>query len=101
MSNNYRKVIIRLLETLNDSYGYLFAELLNLAASGEMKSIMQVFEDGDIYDFRIEHFDDLKDTNIQKLIVLFRLMEKIFQEIKEDNNILSEEINSIEPGFGQ
>lgn len=92
MNSNYRETIIQLLELLDNSYGFIFAELLNLASTGEMKEILEVFEDGDIYDFKIEHFDDLKDPNIQKLIVLLKLLDQTFDDIKEDNNILTEEI---------
>lgn len=89
---DYRHYVIKTLEVLEDSHGYIFAELLNLASTGEMQEIMSAFESGDSYDFQYGHFDDLEDKNIQKLIVVLRLLEKTFKEIKEDNNILSEEI---------
>lgn len=92
MNNNYREIIIQLLQELDNSYGCLFAELLNLASLGEMKDVLGVFEEGDTYEFKIEHFDDLKDPNIQKLLVLLKSIDKTFEELKQDNNILSEEI---------
>lgn len=92
MQKDYRHYIIKTLETLEDSHGYIFAELLNLASTGEMKEIMSAFEDGDMYDFEYEHFEDLHDPNIQKLIAILKNLEMTFKEIKEDNNILSEEM---------
>ena len=92
MQKDYRSFVIQTLEVLEDSHGYIFAELLNLASTGEMKDIMSAFEEGDSYDFKYEHFEDLQDTNIQKLIAVLKHLEKAFKEIKEDNNILSEEI---------
>jgi len=88
----YREYVIKTLEVLEDSHGYIFAELLNLASTGEMENVMSAFETGDQFDFQLEHFEDLKDKNIQKLVVLLRLMDETFKQLKEDNNILSEEI---------
>jgi len=92
MQKDYRHYIIKTLETLEDSHGYIFAELLNLASTGEMKEIMSAFEDGDMYDFEYEHFEDLHDPNIQKLIAILKHLRNTFETIKEENNILSEEI---------
>ena len=92
MQDNYRHYIIKTLETLEDSHGYIFAELLNLASTGEMKHIMSAFEDGDSYDFKYEHFEDLQDSNIHKLITVLKLLRDTFAFIKQENNILSEEI---------
>ncbi|RZK49274.1 MAG: hypothetical protein EOO99_06345 [Pedobacter sp.] len=89
---DYRHYVIKTLEVLEDSHGFIFAELLNLASTGEMKDIMSAFESGDSYDFQYEHFEDLQDKNIQKLIGLLRHIEETFKAIKEENNILSEEI---------
>jgi len=61
---DYRHYIIKTLEVLEDSHGYIFAELLNLASTGEMQGIMSAFESGDSYDFQYEHFEDLDDKNI-------------------------------------
>ena len=88
----YRHYVIKTLEVLEDSHGFIFAELLNLALTGEMKDIMSAFESGDSYDFQYAHFEDLQDTIIQKLIGLLRHIDEIFKTIKEENNILSEEI---------
>lgn len=89
---DYRHYVIKTLEVLEDSHGFIFAELLNLASTGEMKDIMSAFESGDSYDFQYEHFEDLEDKNIQKLIGLLRHIDETFKQIKADNNILSEEI---------
>ncbi|MDM1050144.1 hypothetical protein [Sphingobacterium hotanense] len=88
----YRHYVIKTLEALENSHGYIFAQLLNLASSGEMKDIMLAFETGDTYDFQYAHFEDLQDTNIQKLIGLLRHIDQTFKTIKEENNILGEEI---------
>ena len=89
---DYRHYVIKALEVLEDSQGYIFAELLNLASTGEMEDTMSAFDPGDFYDFQLVHFEDLKDKNIQKLLTVLKLLEEVFHEIKEDNNILSEEI---------
>lgn len=88
----YRHYVIKTLEALENSHGYIFAELLNLSSSGEMQDIMSAFDSGDTYDFQYAHFEDLQDTNIQNLIGLLRHIDEIFKTIKVENNILSEEI---------
>jgi len=88
----YRHYVIKTLEVLENSHGYIFAELLNLSSSGEMQDIMSAFDSGDTYDFQYAHFEDLQDTNIQKLIGLLRHIDETFKTIKEENNILGEEI---------
>lgn len=45
-----------------------------------------------MYDFKYEHFEDLQDANIQKLLAVLKHLEQAFKAIKEENNILSEEI---------
>ena len=82
MQKDYRHYIIKTLETLEDSHGYIFAELLNLASTGEMKDIMSAFEEGDMYDFKYEHFEDLQDANIQKLLAVLKHLEQAFKPSK-------------------
>lgn len=90
--SDYRDTVIKSLEVLVDSRGYLFAEVLNLASRGEMKNIMSAFENGDSYDFELLHFEDCEDRNIKQLINLLKKIEKVFYKIQRDNNILTEEL---------
>lgn len=90
--SDYRETVIKSLEVLVDSRGYLFAEVLNLASRGEMKNIMSAFENGDSYDFELLHFEDCEDKNIKKLISLLKKIEKVFYKIQKENNILTEEL---------
>ena len=90
--NDYRTTVIKALEVLVDARGYIFAEVLNLASKGEMYDVMSVFEEGDSYDFELAHFENMEDKNIDKLINLCKHIESVYEQIKDDNNILSEEI---------
>ena len=89
----YREYVVKTLEVLEDSHGKICGELLNLASTGELEHVMSAFENGDSYEFELAHFEGCEDGNIQKLIVLLKLIDQTFQDIMKDNNILSEEVN--------
>lgn len=89
---DYRPQIVKSLRTILVSREHLFTDILNIATAGEMRHIMDAFEDGDVYEFKLSHVDDLKDPNIKKLVHLIREMDKVLEEVKTTNHIADTEL---------
>ncbi len=88
----YRPQIVKSLRTLFVSREHLFTDILNIATAGEMRHIMDAFEDGDVYDFQLSHVEDLKDPNVRKLVHLIHEMDRVLEEVKTSNHILDTEL---------
>lgn len=88
---DYRPQIVKCLRTLLISREHLFTDVLNIATAGEMRHIMDAFEDGDVYDFQLSHVEDLKDPNVKKLVHLIHEMDRILDEVKTSNHIQDKE----------
>lgn len=88
----YRNRVIETLHLLEDIRNQVFVQLVNLASDGEMRETMDVFEDGDYYTFELEHFEDLNDVNVNKLLCLCKDLENIFESIQNMNAVRTEEI---------
>jgi hypothetical protein len=89
---DYRPQIVRSLRTLLVSREHVFTDVLNIATAGEMRHVMDAFEDGDVYDFQLSHVEDLKDPNVKKLVHLIREMDRTLEELKTTNHILDKEL---------
>lgn len=89
---DYRPQIVKSLRTLLTSREHLFTDVLNIATAGEMRHIMDAFEDGDVYDFQLSHVEDLKDPNVKKLVYLLHEMDRILEEVKTTNHIEDREL---------
>lgn len=89
---NYRNRVIESLHMLEDVRNQIFTQVVNLASDGEMKEVMNVFEDGDYFTFEMSQFEDMKDLNINKLMLLCKDIEKVFDSIQNVNAVRDEEI---------
>ncbi|WDF67437.1 hypothetical protein PQ465_14115 [Sphingobacterium oryzagri] len=87
----YRPQIVKSLRTLLVSREHLFTDVLNIATAGEMRHIMDAFEEGDVYDFQLSHVEDLKDPNVKKLVHLIQEIDHVLEEIKTSNHIEDKE----------
>lgn len=88
----YRNRVIETLHLLEDIRNQVFVQLVNLASDGEMRETMELFEDGDYYTFELDHFEDLNDVNVNKLLHLCKDLENIFESIQNMNAVRTEEI---------
>ncbi|QBQ40866.1 hypothetical protein [Sphingobacterium psychroaquaticum] len=88
----YRNRVIETLHLLEDIRTQVFVQLVNLASDGEMRETMELFEDGDYYTFELEHFENLSDANVNKLLSLCKDLETIFESIQNMNAVRYEEI---------
>ncbi|GHE32531.1 hypothetical protein [Sphingobacterium griseoflavum] len=93
---DYRPQIIKSLRTLFVSREHLFTDVLNIATAGEMRHIMDAFEEGDVYDFQLSHVEGLKDPNVKKLVFLIHQMDRVLEEVQTSNHISDTELYEIE-----
>ncbi len=88
----YRKNLIKAYKSLLNFQDNLFTDLLNIAMSGELKEINEVFEIGDTYNFNIEHLKGTNDTNLNKLLELYNQLENLMNSIANINAIKEREL---------
>lgn len=88
----YRATVIESLQLLEDVRNQVFTQIVNIASQGEMKDILEVFEEGDSYTFDIDQFDESKDINIVKLLRLCKNIEEAYESIQNVNAVRTEEL---------
>ncbi|MCI0922154.1 hypothetical protein [Sphingobacterium rhinopitheci] len=88
----YRNSVIESLQLLENVRNQVFTQIVNIAANGEMKEVLDVFEEGDYYTFDIDQFEDSTDVNIQKLLHLCKNIEGIYDSLLNVNAVGDEEL---------
>ena len=88
----YRNRVIESLQLLGEIRNQLFTQIVNIASDGELKEILDVFEEGDYYDFEMDQFENSSDVNILKLMQLCKNIEMAFDSIQNVNAVGDEEI---------
>lgn len=88
----YRNSVIESLQLLENVRNQVFTQIVNIAANGEMKELLDIFDEGDYYTFDIDQFDGSNDVNIQKLLYLCRNIEGIYDSIQNVNAVRGEEL---------
>lgn len=88
----YRNRVIESLQLLGEIRNQLFTQIVNIASDGELKEVLDVFEEGDYYDFEMDQFENSSDVNIVKLMQLCKDIETAFDSIQNVNAVGDEEI---------
>lgn len=88
----YRKRLIEAYQNLLDFKNELFTNALNLAMAGELKEIDSAFEEGDTFTFTIEHLEDSKDINLQKLVEFLKQLDGLMGALSNINAIQEDEL---------
>lgn len=88
----YRNTVIQSLHLLEFFRDQIFTQIVNVASEGDMKEVLDVFEDGDYYTFDMDQFEDSKDVNVLKLIDLCHQIEKVYDSIQNINAVNSDEL---------
>ncbi len=89
--------IKKIIRNLIDTRHKLFSEALNYAMQNELKSINDVFEIGEAYEFNLRHLDNSKDTTLQLLVDLIKSVERTTESIANLNSIDLDEFNVYVP----
>jgi methanogenic corrinoid protein MtbC1 len=93
LTMEYKKRLIQTLCVLSDARETTFMQIINLAMEGEMKDIHNAFEVGDHFVFELSHFENMGDTNLQKLVELCKHIESTYFDILNLNSIDQNEVN--------
>ena len=64
MELTYREQIIETINNLIEARHINFEQVLNLAMSNEFSYLKDAFDQGDIYSFSLNHFEDMEDVNV-------------------------------------
>ena len=88
----YRNTVIQSLHLLEFFRDQIFTQIVNVASEGDMKELLNAFDEGDFYTFDLEQFEDSNDVNIQKLIDLCHQIEKVYDSIQNINAVNSDEL---------
>jgi hypothetical protein len=91
--SQYRNYLIKTINNLDKSEQKTFSGLLNLADNGEYINILDAFEVGDIYKFKIKHFENSDDQNLQRLVYLYKEIATIKNQLINLNAIKVDELD--------
>lgn len=70
MELTYREQIIETINNLIEARNIIFEQILNLAMSNEFSHLKDAFDQGDVYSFSLNHFENMEDVNVQKIVKL-------------------------------
>ena len=91
-SKSYREFIIQTINTLVECDNQIFTEGLNLLMNNELKQIEEVFEEGDVFEFSINHLENSTDTNVQLILKTIKEIRQTINSLQNLNLIKDEEI---------
>lgn len=91
-SKSYREFIIQTINTLVECDNQIFTEGLNLLMNNELKEIDEVFEEGDVFEFSINHLENSTDTNVQLILKTIKEIRQTINSLQNLNLIKDEEI---------
>jgi len=89
----YRKRLVEAYKSLITIRENLFTGALNIAMAGELKEIDEIFEEGDIYQFEIEHLKNTNDINLTKLVEFHEQLDDLMNSIVNINAIKETELD--------
>ena len=81
MKPTYREQIIETINNLIVARNIIFEQILNLAMSNEFSHLKDTFDQGDVYSFSLNHFEDIEDVNVQKMVKLCKKPKKLFLQL--------------------
>lgn len=84
---NYKNAIQEACTKIVDARQEIFSSMISVAMSGEYKELDEAFEEGDIFNFELEHFSDSKDVNVQKLYELIQKLEETYVSLLNLNGM--------------
>lgn len=93
MELTYREQIIETINNLIETRNIIFEQIINLAMSNEFSHIKDAFDQDDVYSFSLNHFEDMEDINVQKMVKLCKKTEKTIFTIMDLNTINENEVN--------
>ncbi len=88
----YRTLLIEAINKLEDFNSIIYNLVLNLGMQGELKEVDDLFENGEIVNFKLEDFKNLTDQNVQHLIELMAFIDEKYHTLKNINGISDDDL---------
>lgn len=92
MENN-RKAIVTAIQDLIICRNNIFDNIVNLAMSGELSHLADCVDIGEKYEFKMNHFKNLEDKNVNTLIKICEVIESEISVVMDENDIDITELN--------
>ncbi len=88
-----RNLIITVIQDLIIARQRTFDNVIELAMKGEMQHLNNIVDIGEIYEFKIDHFRDVKDPNVKLLVEICDLLETKITLLINRHEISLEELD--------
>ncbi|MVN20396.1 hypothetical protein [Mucilaginibacter arboris] len=88
----YRALLVETINKLEDFNSSTYNSILNLSMQGELKDIDDLFENGEVVNFKLADFRNLSDQNVQHLIEIMDFISEKYQILKNINTISDDDL---------
>lgn len=88
-----RELIVTAIQDLIICRNNIFDNIVNLAMSGELSHLANAVDIGEKYEFKINHFRNLEDKNVNTLIKICEVIESEIPVLMDENDIDITELN--------
>lgn len=93
MKEPYSSKLVEALATLESTRTKLFDLVINVGMHGVYADINEVLEEGDSYDFTLDHFDNTNDESVQTLVNLVKYVDYTSRKLMKINEISPEQVD--------
>lgn len=88
-----RELMVSAIQDLIICRNNIFDNIVNLAMSGELSHLADAVDIGEKYEFKMNHFRNLEDKNVNTLIKICEVIESEIPVLMDENDIDITELN--------
>ncbi len=88
----YRTLLIKTINNLEDFNSIIYDSVLNLSMQGELREVDDMFENGEIVNFKLADFRELSDQNVQQLLEVMDFISEKYHTLKNINGISDDDL---------
>lgn len=82
-----RELMVTAIQDLIICRNNIFDNIVNLAMSGELSHLADCVDIGEKYEFKMNHFKNLEDKNVNTLIKICEVIESEISVLMDENDI--------------
>lgn len=87
MHEQYLDTVKEAVEYLEEIRKELFTKAINVEMFGDLSEVHKAFEVGDSYHFTMEHLENSKDNNVERLVKLINDIDWVINRTIFQNNL--------------
>lgn len=91
--NSTKDLMVTAIQDLIISRNNIFDNIVNVAMSGDSNHLADAVDVGERYEFKMNHFRNMDDENVNALIEICDLIEEFVPVLMDRNNIDVTELN--------